>query len=398
MLLFLVTFSTAFFTLIAAEPAVPEIILATQPCPSGWTHVSQIDQCYIIPKIFLPWSEAQSYCQNVTGGDLVSIYSQFEYDTLLRQIRTNEYSLLYPFWIGLKGEKYYPYWKWMDNHSPNFTKWINNTRPDSSTNNCIEWKTINNDGWQGINCKYSQPFICKQHAQNCPTLILNGTSGSLTSPNYPFAYDLNANCIYHINVPAGNVVEIKFSDLDVDYLADLFIYDGPSTNADTLADLAYDLFFFSTYTSTETAMTLQFVTASWMYHDATGWAATFKAIPTPSPTFFNGTSGSLTSPNYPGNYTARDTEYYKIFAPLNHRIIITIWDFVTEAGFDWLQIFDGEYLNVGTPLLDWAGNKTSQIPKILTTTTNSASLVWHTDSIKNYRGFNMTWIAENYFG
>ena len=64
------------------------ISLAADPCPRGWTHVSQIDQCYIIPDVFLPWADAQAYCQNVTGGNLVSIYSQFEYDTLLSRFES----------------------------------------------------------------------------------------------------------------------------------------------------------------------------------------------------------------------------------------------------------------------------------------------------------------------
>uniref|UniRef100_A0A914PGW6 CUB domain-containing protein n=1 Tax=Panagrolaimus davidi TaxID=227884 RepID=A0A914PGW6_9BILA len=113
---------------------------------------------------------------------------------------------------------------------------------------------------------------------------------------------------------------------------------------------------------------------------------------------FNGTSGSLTSPNYPSNYTSGDTQYYKFFAPKNHRLIITVWDFVTEVGYDWLQIYDGEFANTGTPLLDWSGNKSTLVPKILTTTTNAASLVWYTDFVKTYRGYNLTWVAENYFG
>uniref|UniRef100_A0A914ZEH5 CUB domain-containing protein n=1 Tax=Panagrolaimus superbus TaxID=310955 RepID=A0A914ZEH5_9BILA len=95
---------------------------------------------------------------------------------------------------------------------------------------------------------------------------------------------------------------------------------------------------------------------------------------------------------------ADDTQFYKFFAPPNHRLIITIWDFVTEARYDWLQIYDGEYANTGTPLLDWAGNKGQLVPKVITTTTNAASLIWYTDNGISNRGYNLTWVAENYFG
>uniref|UniRef100_A0A914Z531 C-type lectin domain-containing protein n=1 Tax=Panagrolaimus superbus TaxID=310955 RepID=A0A914Z531_9BILA len=83
MLFFGISLLISTFVTVNSESPVPEIILASNPCPKGWTYVSQINQCYIIPKIFLPWSDAQAYCQNVTGGELVSVYSQFEYDTLL---------------------------------------------------------------------------------------------------------------------------------------------------------------------------------------------------------------------------------------------------------------------------------------------------------------------------
>ena len=155
---------------------------------------------------------------------------------VLGQIRASEYAILYPFWVGLQPATYYPYWQWPDAHYPNYTKWYNNSRPDSKVNPCVGWKTINDDGWKSINCKYAQPFICKQHAQNCPTLIVNGTSGNITSPNYPFEYDLNALCIYHINVPTGFVVELDFMYVDIDYLATLYVYDGPDTNSDLISE------------------------------------------------------------------------------------------------------------------------------------------------------------------
>jgi hypothetical protein len=404
MMLFLgifVLISTTFSAVNANPPdSIVLLEVRVDPCPRGWTYLSQINECYIIPKLFLPWSEASAYCQNVTGGTLVSIYSQFEYDQLLIQVRASEYGKLYPFWLGLQPYSFYPYWKWQDQHTPNFTKWIDNSRPNSTVNPCVGWKTTNDDGWKSINCKYAQPFICKQHSNNCQTTIINGTSGNLTSPNYPDVYDLNATCIYHINVPNGYVVKLTFDVMDIDLLADLYIYDGPNLQSELIGDIYYDYWYYysMTYTSTESYMTLQFKTGSWLYEGATGWTASFKAVTAPAPTMFNGTSGSLTSPNYPSNYTSGDTQYYKFFAPKNHRLIITVWDFVTEAGYDWLQIYDGEFANSGTPLLDWAGNKSALVPKILTTTTNAASLVWYTDFAKTYRGYNLTWVAENYFG
>ena len=61
-------------------------------------------------------------------------------------------------------------------------------------------------------------------------------NGILTSPSYPNNYPYDADCVYTITVPAGNVIQISFLSLDVDeqfcgqgagYLDHLELRDGP---------------------------------------------------------------------------------------------------------------------------------------------------------------------------
>uniref|UniRef100_A0AC34RRP0 Uncharacterized protein n=1 Tax=Panagrolaimus sp. JU765 TaxID=591449 RepID=A0AC34RRP0_9BILA len=146
-------------------------------------------------------------------------------------MKTHSSAGLYPFWINMVPDVWYPYWMWADGTDANFTKWYNNTRPRDDKS-CIAWRTAaNDDGWIPISCKYSQPFICKQASRTCPTVSLNGTSGNLTSPNYPRPYPLDSNCVYHITVPAGNIVRLQFDYVDLDYLDKFVFYDGPDLNS-----------------------------------------------------------------------------------------------------------------------------------------------------------------------
>ena len=40
--------------------------------------------------------------------------------------------------------------------------------------------------------------------------------GNLTSPNYPARYPINIECVWVLNVPAGDTIEFTFADLDIE--------------------------------------------------------------------------------------------------------------------------------------------------------------------------------------
>ncbi|KAK3742282.1 hypothetical protein QZH41_003303 [Actinostola sp. cb2023] len=50
---------------------------------------------------------------------------------------------------------------------------------------------------------------------NCDT-FLNSTKGTINSPNYPKLYNHNSKCTWSITVPKGNVVMLKFLDIDIE--------------------------------------------------------------------------------------------------------------------------------------------------------------------------------------
>ena len=86
-------------------------------------------------------------------------------------------------------------------------------------------------------CKYAQPFICKQPQRVCDTVTVNGTTGNLTSPNYPEPYPLDVSCNFILTVPDGNVVRMQFSTFDIDVGDYVTVYDGAdiSGSADRMA-------------------------------------------------------------------------------------------------------------------------------------------------------------------
>uniref|UniRef100_A0A7E4VUN1 C-type lectin domain-containing protein n=1 Tax=Panagrellus redivivus TaxID=6233 RepID=A0A7E4VUN1_PANRE len=377
-----------------------DLTVKASSCPSGWHYASTVNLCYIIPNVFLPLEDAKSYCTNVTGGELVTVFSQAEYDEINSYIQLQSFSHLYPLWIGLEGDRYWPYYQWQDGRYANFTKWINGTAPDTKGGECFVWKsTVANSGWTTLDCKYQQPFICKQHSPNCSTIIVNGTTGNITSPNYPDMYDIDTECYYHLNVPEGNVVHLTFDLVDIDSYSDVYVYDGPTAdNRSSLLGYAaqsyWDYYGDDEFESTGSSMSLKFKTTAYTYYPwYYGWVATFTAVPAPVPTLINGTSGSLTSPNYPGNYTVGDDLFYQINAPPNYHIVLTIWDFVSETSYDWLRIRESSSL-----LLTWTGNHTADVPKSVTSKTNVVSLLWHTDLSVVRTGFNLTWVAQPSWG
>jgi hypothetical protein len=62
---------------------------------------------------------------------------------------------------------------------------------------------------------------------------------------------------------------------------------------------------------------------------------------TPTPLFFNATSGELASPDYPANYGINLFQLYSINVESTLRISLTFDVLSTEATYDYLEIFDG---------------------------------------------------------
>ncbi|PAV92018.1 hypothetical protein WR25_22685 [Diploscapter pachys] len=92
-------------------------------------------------------------------------------------------------------------------------------------------------------------------------------------------------------------------------------------------------------------------------------------------------SGVFYSPNYPSDYDNNIKMTYNITVPEGHYIYITVMDFVTEAYFDVLTIYDG---GNSTPTYILSGDCTGQNYAL---SSNTAIFEFTTDLTGTAKGF-----------
>jgi len=360
----------------------------TPHCPPGWELQSKINSCILMPSLYLSWDNAANYCENITGGDLTSILNQMEYD-IVRNYGT-QYAPAYPLWIGLYNRKDVSFnsYKWMDGRSFNYTRWLDN-EPVDPKNNCYAFKTLDaENGYKSVGCKYQQPFICRQHSIACPSEIYNDTTGIVSSPNYPDNYDNQLDCFFHIIVPDGYVVNLTVLDFYTETLDYLNIYDGPNNNSFLIYTLkGYSVGAGISFESTQNELTLWFHTDYSITYR--GWSFNYTAV-TPNPAnWYNASSGTITSPNYPNNYTNNLFIQYKIVTPENTYVQITVADFITETCCDYLKIINGISNNDNNTIVLLKGNYTDSVPMVYNAQSNMVMMIFYTDYSVVRSGFSL---------
>ncbi|XP_078692043.1 uncharacterized protein LOC144922256 [Branchiostoma floridae x Branchiostoma belcheri] len=249
--------------------------------------------------------------------------------------------------------------------------------------------------------------------------VLNGNFGSFTSPGYPGNYPNNAYCTWQISVNMSDVVAIRFTAFNLEYDYDcyydsLVVHDGPDATAPELATLcglsASDVFttgnsaflvftsdgsvtgsgFFATFTAEDTPPTPQASSTV----GTTKRVATTPTVQCGNPTVLNGNSGSFTSPGYPGNYPNNAYCTWQISVNMSDVVAIRFTAFNLEyeyfCAYDSLVVHDGPDATapVLATLCGWSA-------RTVTTTGNSAFLVFTSDYSMTYSGFFATFTAED---
>ncbi|XP_051778468.1 hatching enzyme 1.2-like [Erpetoichthys calabaricus] len=111
-------------------------------------------------------------------------------------------------------------------------------------------------------------------------ILLTGASGTFTSPNYPSPYPNNANYVYLIQIPSGQI-RLQFNSFNIqstpkcsgDYIK---VYDGYTKSSPVLLDKTCGAGPIPTVTSSGSSLLVEFVT------DAAGTAPGFTASYTTS--------------------------------------------------------------------------------------------------------------------
>ncbi|XP_071483596.1 bone morphogenetic protein 1 homolog [Diadema antillarum] len=110
--------------------------------------------------------------------------------------------------------------------------------------------------------------------------------------------------------------------------------------------------------------------------------------------YFNESSGSFTSPNYPSNYDNGVTCDYLFFAGDGETIAVTFDDFSLEIStncrYDKISIYDGS--SVADPLLgQWCGTDS---PGVVVGVRQSLLIRFESDFSVSFRGFSASYVIE----
>ena len=99
-------------------------------------------------------------------------------------------------------------------------------------------------------------------------------------------------------------------------------------------------------------------------------------------------SGLFTSPNYPNNYNNNDNVCWTITVPAGYVTWLTFSQFITEANYDVVRVYDGTSTN--SPLLLFASG--NAIPPAITSSSNRMLAVFTSDSSAVLQGFQANFI------
>ncbi|CAD5224791.1 unnamed protein product [Bursaphelenchus okinawaensis] len=377
------------FALVAASAVAQQ-----QPCPAGWFYRSHANQCYYVSNHNLPYSEAVDYCKK-DGGTLVSLKNKEEYD-YVKELYNNKTGGLYPPWIGLTRDSrwYYTVWRWPDGVTAYSTYWLPAEPAKDEDGACVAWRTIENDGWKTLNCKYAQRFVCKQSSSNCPTKNYEAQSGTLTSLYFPSEYSNNLNCFYHIKVKPDYKIKLEFSSFYTEnYFDKLVLYDDYNGNMTNKIDTLSGAYLFKrVFETSENVMTLNFLTDHLITKQ--GWNATYTALPKEPTHHYYDQSGVITSKNYPNNYPNNEDNLYQIHGLPDKVIRITVNDFQTENKYDYMTIQDGNDIVYSREIARLSGDNVTT-PVSYLSSQNNVLIRFFSDISINRKGFSLTYTSEN---
>ncbi|XP_063802664.1 embryonic protein UVS.2-like [Pseudophryne corroboree] len=235
--------------------------------------------------------------------------------------------------------------------------------------------------------------INKLYNCNLCANLLNNLNGTFTSANYPSSYPNNANCVWLIRTPAGQVaLQFKAFDLQSstscvsDYLT---VYDGPSKTSPLLLNKTCGAGLIPLLVASTNQMLLEFVSNKDI--TGTGFKAVYSAVQCGGA--YYASTKTFSSPGYPISYYTDLDCGWIITAPTHYKIILTVHDFAIEyeptCGYDYLAVFDGPQTT--SPLI---GKYCSRVPPPLVSTGNSMLVKFHSDNSVQLKGFQASYVIK----
>uniref|UniRef100_A0A7N5P050 CUB and sushi domain-containing protein 3 n=1 Tax=Ailuropoda melanoleuca TaxID=9646 RepID=A0A7N5P050_AILME len=281
---------------------------------------------------------------------------------------------------------------------------------------------------------------------------LQGPSGTFTSPNFPFQYDSNAQCVWVITaVNTNKVIQINFEEFDLEIGYDtLTIGDGGEVgDPRTVLQVLTGSFVPDLIVSMSSQMWLHLQTdesvgsvgfkvnykeiekescgdpgtplygiregdgfsnrdvlrfecqfgfeligeKSIVCQENNQWSANIPICIFPCLSNFTAPMGTVLSPDYPEGYGNNLNCIWTIISDPGSRIHLSFNDFDLESQFDFLAVKDGD--SSDSPIL---GTFTgAEVPSHLTSNSHILRLEFQADHSMSGRGFNITYNSNYYF-
>ncbi|XP_060950209.1 cubilin [Limanda limanda] len=254
----------------------------------------------------------------------------------------------------------------------------------------IKFKTDSSVSNHGFEAAYSSGL------QGCGD-TLTSPSGTITSPGHPTNYPHGANCTWYISVSPGNLVRLSFESFNLEYHSNcnfdyLEVYDNGTVQSGTKIGRYCGRSVPPSITSTDSLLTLLFVTDSSLGTE--GFSASYVSLnaTTDCSDTFTTTTGSFSSPNYPNYYPNNRDCIFKITVQVNMQILMNFTNFELEGSppscsYDFVEIRDGGYET--SPLI--GKFCASQSPPVLVSHSNRLWIRFHSDSTVTRGGFIAHW-------
>ncbi|KAG5899365.1 hypothetical protein JTB14_036854 [Gonioctena quinquepunctata] len=200
--------------------------------------------CYLIvsyPEV--TWNTSKQICEGMKSK-LVSVLSPEEGIFITSSIRrTHEYRTSAFYWLGAQSN-HSSNFQWIDGHPMTYSNWMQSQAPteNSPIRNAgevtclsVQWTASPSPTlssglyWKVHPCDARGGYICKKQHQPLGSIIdynktINGTEGTLTSPNYPNHYFNNLDISMKIIGPEKTRIVVKFIKIDVESQIDC-LYD-----------------------------------------------------------------------------------------------------------------------------------------------------------------------------
>ncbi|KAH0809453.1 hypothetical protein GEV33_013339 [Tenebrio molitor] len=233
---------------------------------------------------------------------------------------------------------------------------------------------------------------------------LNGPTGSIISPNYPEPYSINTECIWKISISTGSLIQVVFSDLDLeehsscslDYVE---ILDGPALNSKSLGKFCSSNP--NLIRSTSNTLTVKF--RSDLSRTGRGFQLQYTTICNNT---LKGFRGVIESPNFPNVYPTSVNCNWEIEVANRNKINISFSHFDLEKVipystnnsnkciYDFIEVLFitpvEEYEEEG-PFEKYGVYCGDTIPPLISLNSNHAKIHFVSDNLVHGNGFRLEW-------